>query len=74
LERQRSMSFPPAPPIPEQETTVRVFPVINNTAQKNPFASKGLSMKFSSMPAPVRTNMFQVPLPPPPPPPPEEEV
>jgi hypothetical protein len=73
LERQRSMSFPPAPPA-EQETTVRVFPVINNTAQKNPFASKGLSMKFSSMPAPVRTNMFQVPLPPPPPPPPEEEV
>jgi len=73
LERQRSMSYPPTPPAPEPEAIVRMFPVINNTAQKNPFA-KGLSMKFSSMPAPVRTNIFQTPLPPPPPPPPEEEV
>jgi hypothetical protein len=68
LERQRSMSFPPAP-APEQETMTRMFPVINNTAQKNPFATKGTSFRFA--PVPVRTNMF---LTPPPPPPPEEEV
>jgi hypothetical protein len=72
LERQRSMSFPPGPPVPDHDTMTRIFPVINNTAQKNPFAPKVSSLRFAPMPAPVRTNMFQ--LPPPPPPPPEEEV
>jgi hypothetical protein len=66
LERQRSMSFPPA--LPETDTMTRIIPTaINNTAQRNPFAAKGTSLKFA--PVPVRINVFQ-----PPPPPPEEEV
>jgi hypothetical protein len=64
IERQRSMTFPPASP--EIDTMTRI-----NTGQKNPFAAKGTSMKFSPMPAPVRSNVFHLP---PPPPPPEEEV
>jgi hypothetical protein len=64
LERQRSMSFPPA--LPESDTMTRIIPTtIQNTVQRNPFAPKGSTMKFT--PVPVRTNVFQ-----PPPPPPEE--
>jgi hypothetical protein len=67
LERQRSMSFPPA--LPETDTMTRIIPTaINNTAQRNPFSAKGSSLRFA--PVPVRTNVFQLP----PPPPPEEEV
>jgi hypothetical protein len=62
LERQRSMSFPPA--APELDTMTRI-----NTTQKNPFAAKGTSLRFA--PIPVRSNVFHLP---PPPPPPEEEV
>jgi hypothetical protein len=70
LERQRSMTFPPAPP--EIDTMTRIVPTtIQNTAQRNPFAAKGPSVRFAPMP--VRTNVFQLP-PLPPPPPPEEEA
>jgi hypothetical protein len=66
LERQRSMSFPPPVPPPVE---VDMVP----RPMKNPFAPKGISVRFN--PIPVRNTMtsFNLP-PPPPPPPPEEEV
>jgi hypothetical protein len=66
LERQRSITPP------EIDTMTRIVPTtIQNTAQRNPFAAKGPSVRFAPMP--VRTNVFQLP-PLPPPPPPEEQV
>jgi hypothetical protein len=67
FERQRSMTFPP----PDPDTMTRMnfaVPVINNTAQRNPFAPKTKSMAFS--PVIVRTDLLH----PPPPPPLEEDV
>ena len=66
FERDRSMSYPPTP---EFDSMGRAYPIINNTAQKNPFAAKGTSVRFN--PIPVRNAMtsFNVPAPPPPPPP-----
>jgi hypothetical protein len=61
------MTFPPASP--ETDTMTRIVSTnIQNTAQKNPFAPRGTSMKFAPVPL-NRINVFQ-----PPPPPPEEEV
>jgi hypothetical protein len=67
FERDRSMSYPPTP---EFDSMGRTYPMINNTAQKNPFAPKGTSVRFN--PIPVRNTMtsFNIPIPPPPPPPP----
>jgi hypothetical protein len=58
-ERPRSMTFPQE----EHNTMTKMnFPVlINNTAQRNPFAAKGTSMKF--FPTTIRPDY-----PPPPPP------
>jgi hypothetical protein len=58
-ERPRSMTFPQE----EHNTMTKMnFPVlINNTAQRNPFAAKGTSMKF--FPTTIRPDY---PLPPPP--------
>jgi len=66
FERDRSMSYPPTP---EFDSMGRSYPTINNTAQKNPFAPKGTSVRFN--PIPVRNAMtsFNIPAPPPPPPP-----
>jgi hypothetical protein len=64
FERDRSMSCPPTP---EFDSMGRSYPVINNTAQKNPFAAKGTSVRFTAIP--VRNTMTSFNLPPPPPPP-----
>jgi len=61
IERQRSMSFPVEP-----DTMTRMnftIPPINNTAQKNPFAAKTTSSKFSPML--IRTTPDYLPPPPP---------
>ena len=64
FERDRSMSYPPTP---EFDSMGRPYPTINNTAQKNPFAAKGTSVRFTAIP--VRNTMTSFNLPPPPPPP-----
>jgi hypothetical protein len=53
------------PPTPEFDSMGRSFPIINNTAQKNPFAPKGTSVRFSPMA--IRNTMTSFNIPPPPP-------
>jgi len=62
FERDRSMSFPPTP---EFDSMGRSYPT---TAQKNPFAPKGTSVRFNAIPVRNTMTSFNIPIPPPPPP------